>query len=176
MQTRRLLLAGTVSLALLAIVAAPAIGQTESATWVTGTMDCGLAGQGTSQEDDSVRLDQFPGQCSATMSDPRVGGTSESDIQEACFKLPDEPCMMFGTTEIAGPDGTWVGGFGSVHDVTLSKLPAWGVLEGTGAYEGWTYVSFTPDQLDPNAVVTGILYEGPPPPWGETLPLVPAEE
>ena len=121
MHARRLLLVGTVSLGLLVILAAPAIGQTESATWVTGTMDCGRAEQGTSQEDDSVRLDQFPGQCTATMSDPRVSGTSESDIQEACFKLPDEPCMMFGTTEIAGPDGTWVGAFGSVNDVTLSK-------------------------------------------------------
>ena len=132
MQTRRLLLAGTVSLALLAIVAAPAIGQTESATWVTGTMDCGRAAQGTSQEDDSVRLDQFPGQCSATMSDPRVSGTSESDIQEACFKLPGEPCMMFGTTEIAGPDGTWVGGFGSVHDVTLRQVACVGRPRGHG--------------------------------------------
>ena len=84
--------------------------------------------------------------------------------------------MMFGTTEIAGPDGTWVGTFGSVNDVTLDEMPAWVVLEGTGAYEGWTYVSFTPDQLDPNAVVAGILYEGPPPPWGETLPLSSAEE
>jgi hypothetical protein len=176
MHARRLLLAGTVSLGLLVILAAPAIGQTESATWVTGTMDCGLAGEGTSQEDDSVRLDQFPGQCSATMSDPRVGGTSESDIQEACFKLPGEPCMMFGTTEIAGPDGTWVGTFGSMHDASLTALPAWATLVGTGAYEGWTYVSFTPDQLDPDAVVTGILYEGPPPPWGETLPLSSAEE
>ena len=175
MHARRLLLVGSVSLGLLVILVAPAFGQTDSTAWVTGKLDCGRAGQGTSQEDASVRLDQFPGQCTATMTDPRVSGTSESDIQEVCFKLPGEPCMLFGTTEIAGPDGTWVGTFGSVNDMTLGKLPSWGVLEGTGAYEGWTYVSFTPDQLDPNAVVTGILYEGPPPPWGETLPLSPAE-
>ena len=72
MHARRLLLVGSVSLGLLVILVAPAVGQTESATWVTGTMDCGLAEQGTSQEDASVRLDQFPGQCTATMSDPRV--------------------------------------------------------------------------------------------------------
>lgn len=160
---------------LLVMLVAPAIGQTDSTAWVTGKIDCGHVEQGTSQEDDSARLDQFPSQCTATMTDPRVSGTSESDIQEACFELLGEPCMLFGRTEIAGPDGTWVGTFGSVNDATLGKLPAWGVLEGTGVYDGWTYVFYTPDQSDPNAVVTGILYEGPPPPWGETLPLVPAE-
>ena len=175
MHARRLLLVGSVSLGLLVTLVAPAIGQTESTAWVTGKLDCGRAEQGTSQEDASVRLDQFPGQCTATMSDPRVNGTWESDIQEACFKLPNEPCMLFGTMEIVGTDGTWVGTWGSVNDVTLSKFPTWGVMEGTGGYDGWTYVLFTPDQIDPNAVVTGILHEGPPWPWGETLPLVPAE-
>jgi hypothetical protein len=176
MRARHLLSVGLVSLALLAIPVAPAISQTDSGTWVTGKIDCGHAEQGTRQEDASVRMDQFPGLCTATMSDPRVSGTWESDIQEVCFKLPGEPCMMFGTTEIAGPDGTWVGTFGSVNEVTLGKWPTWGVLGGTGGYDGWTYVLFTPDQVDPNVVVTGILYEGPPAPWGETLPLVPAEE
>jgi hypothetical protein len=177
MRALRLSLVCTVTLGLVAVAAAPAHGQTGGATHVTGTISCArAAGGGTSQEDDSVRFDQFVGQCFAKLSDPRVSGGWRSDLQEVCFDLPGEPCMMFGPGEILGPDGTWVGRVGSINDATLKAMPAWGVYEGTGPYEGWTFVFFTPDQLVSSAETSGILYEGPPPPWGETLPLSPAEE
>ena len=151
-------------------------GQTDGDTHVTGNLSCAQAGEPTSLEDDSVTLDHFPGRCIATMSDPRISGTWDSDIQEACFnEAGAHVCLLYGTMEIAGPDGTWVGTWGSVHDATLSALPTWGVMEGTGAYDGWTYVLFSPDQLSASAEASGLLYEGPPPPWSETLPLVPAE-
>jgi hypothetical protein len=54
-------------------------------------------------------------------------------------------------------------------------LPGWGVAEGTGAYEGWTYWYHMPDLMASPSPEFGILYEGPPPPWGKTLPLSPAE-
>jgi hypothetical protein len=54
-------------------------------------------------------------------------------------------------------------------------MPTMSVLEGTGDYDGWSFVLFTPDQFTSAAGVVGILYEGSPPPWAETLPLAPAE-
>jgi hypothetical protein len=146
-----------------------------SATWVTGTIQCARAPGGTSVEAGSITLDVFPGACFAKLSDPRVSGGWRGDAQRVCFDQPGEPCMMFGTTDILGPDGTWVGTMGSINDATLAALPTWFVVEGTGAYDGWTFVAFSPDQLDASAEVSGILYEGPPAPWGDTLPLEPAE-
>ena len=49
------------------------------------------------------------------------------------------------------------------------------VIAGTGAYEGWTFMVSTPNQLDPQAELSGIVYEGPTPPWRENLPLTSAE-
>jgi hypothetical protein len=176
MRTLRLSLAGTVILMLVGVIASPASGQTDSDTFVTGTLSCDQAGERTVQEDDSVELHRFPGRCTGSMSDPRVSGISESDIEQACFgEAGEHVCMLWGATELTGPDGTWVGTVGSVHDDTLTSLPTWSVMEGTGAYEGWTYWMFTPDQIDPSAIASGIIYEGPPPPWGESLPLAPAE-
>ena len=36
-------------------------------------------------EDDSVGLILIPGSCIATMSDPRVSGVMDNDLQEVCF-------------------------------------------------------------------------------------------
>ena len=176
MRTLRLSLAGTVILMLVGVFTVPASGQTDSDTFVTGTLSCALAGAVIAQKDDSVLLERFPGRCTATMSDPRVSGTAKSEIQEACFhETGKDACLLWGAMEVTGPDGTWVGSWGAVHDETLTALPTWSVMEGTGDYEGWTYVMFTPNQLDASAVASGLVYEGPPPPWGESLPLAPAE-
>ena len=83
--------------------------------------------------------------------------------------------MGWVTSEVVGPDGTWVGTAGMSEDPSRAELPSWGVAEGTGAYEGWTYWYHIPDLLAPDSPDYGILYEGPPPPWGTTLPLSPAE-
>lgn len=40
------------------------------------------------------------------------------------------------------------------------------VLEGTGAHEGWTFVAHIVTDLSNPAMVNGLIYEGPPPPWG----------
>ena len=177
MRTLRLSLIGAVMVLLLASLTVPVVGQEDTDTHVTGSLlACGQYGDRTVQEDDSVELHLFRGRCSGQMSDPRVSGTYESDIQEVCFKeAGDRVCMLSATGEIQGPDGTWVGTWGSVHDATLTGLPTWSVMEGTGAYEGWTYWFYTPDQLDGSAAVSGIIYEGPPPPWDGTLPLEAAE-
>ncbi len=131
----------------------------------------------TVEGDPSVSLERFPSECIAVFDDPRVSGISRSEITEACFKeaATSDACVFWGTTELSGPDGTWVGTVNSIPDGTLSTLPSWSVLEGTGAYEGWTYWLHTPDQSDPSAMASGVIYEGPPPPWPESLPFAPAE-
>ena len=83
--------------------------------------------------------------------------------------------MGWGTSEVTGPDGKWVGTLGWVEDPSREKLASWGVQEGTGAYEGWTYWYHMPDLMDSLSLESGILYQGPPPPWGKTLPLSPTE-
>jgi len=176
MRTLRLSLVGTVTLVLL-LGAVPSLAQNGHDTAVTGTLSCHLAGGMTADGDTSVTLERFPTECIAVFDDPRVSGTARSDITEACFKgaASSDACVLWGTIELSGPDGTWVGTVGSIPDGTLSTLPAWSVMEGTGEYEGWTYWMHTPDQSDPSAKATGVVYEGPLPPWAESLPLAPAE-
>jgi hypothetical protein len=171
MRLLRLSLAAAVALA---TVAAPASGQTDSDTYVTGTLGCGLAGDVSLMDDESVTLERFPGRCVAEFNDPRITGTADSDITEVCFKEAGWKCMLWGAVELKGPDGIWVGSWTAVSDET-GGLPTWLVAEGTGAYEGWTLVTFTPNQMLPEASTFGFLYEGPPPPWGETLPLTSAD-
>ena len=100
MRTLRLSLAGTLILASLGVVggAMPSLAQTDLDTYVTGTMDCGLAGEMTVMGDASVSLEKFPGECVAEFSDPRVSGTSESDITEVCFKeaATSDACILWG--------------------------------------------------------------------------------
>jgi len=175
MRALRVSLAGTVFLALLGVFAAPVAAQTDGDAYVTGSILCS-DGARTVHEDDAVELHLFRGECTATMSDPRLSGTGVFDTQQFCLKEEaDHVCMAWSTFELTGPDGTWVGTTGWVEEPSRSGLPLWGVMEGTGAYEGWTFWSHNPNVMDPSALTSGIVYEGPPPPWGETLPLTPAE-
>jgi hypothetical protein len=176
MRTLRLSLVGTVILVLLGGVgSAVAAQEADRSVYVTGSMLCG-DGARIVHEDDGVELHLFPGSCTVTMSDPRLSGTHVYDTQQFCLKeTEDHVCMAWGTSEITGPDGTWVGTFGWVEDPSRTMLPGWGVVEGTGDYDGWTFWWHNPDLLDGSSVFSGIVYEGPPPPWGKTLPLTPAE-
>ena len=175
MRTLRLSAVGMVMVVLLAGQATLVVGQQDTDAHVTGTFACGPAAAPTVLEDDSVGLMLIPGSCTVAMSDPRVSGTMVNDLQEVCFSEAGGACMFHISGELTGPDGTWVGTGGSIHDATRTALPSWAMLEGTGAYEGWSFVFYAADQLDPTAEVSGIVYEGPPPPWGDSLPLAPAE-
>jgi hypothetical protein len=174
MRTLRLSLVGTVILVLLGGTGSVALAQ-ESDAHVTGTIACGPAGDSTVLEDESVALYLYPGRCTVTMSDPRVSGVMDADLQEVCFEDLNHACLFHITSVLTGPDGTWVGTAGSIHDASLTALPAWATLVGTGAYEGWTFTFHASNQLDASAEVSGIVYEGPPPPWDDALPLSPAQ-
>jgi hypothetical protein len=177
MRTLRLSLVGTVLLMLLGGLSGAVVAQeADGNTHVTGRVVCDEAPGRTVQEDDGLELHLFHGECTATMSDPRLSGPGVYDSQQLCLKEDaGQVCLGWGTFETTGPDGTWVGTFGWVEDPSGTSQPEWGFSEGTGAYEGWTYWFHNPDLMDPSSVESGILYQGPPPPWGETLPLAPAE-
>jgi hypothetical protein len=177
MRTLRLSLVGTVILMLLGGAgSAVAAQEAHGDVYVTGSVLCDESGGRTMHEDDTVELHLFSGECTATSSDPRLSGPGVYAVQQYCLKEDaGHVCMGWGTSEFIGPDGTWVGTSGYVSDPSRTKLPQWGFAEGTGAYEGWTYWFHLPDLMDPSSVESGILYQGPPPPWGKTLPLAPAE-
>jgi hypothetical protein len=177
MRTLRLSLVGTVILVLLGGVGSLVAAQEPpGGVYVTGTSECAEVPGRTVQEDDAVELHLFQTECTLTSSDPRLSGPGVYDTQQFCLKEDaGHVCLGKVSYESTAPDGTWVGTTGWVQDPSRAKLPAWGVAEGTGAYEGWTYWYHIPDLMAPSSPEYGILYQGPPPPWGETLPLSPAE-
>jgi hypothetical protein len=177
MRTLRLSLAGTIILVLLGGAGSAVTAQeAPGGVYVTGTAECAEVPGRTVQEDEGVELHLFRVECALTSSDPRLSGPGVYETQQYCpIDDAGHVCLGWGTYEVTGPDGTWVGTFGYVQDPFTTVLPQWGVAEGTGAYEGWTYWYHIPDLMAPSSPEAGILYQGPPPPWGETLPISPAE-
>jgi hypothetical protein len=114
--------------------------------------------------------------CPESMSDPRVSGLSEHDYSRDCRYSSaggdaDDAspigCVIWSEFVLTGPDGTWDGadrGFITAD----GERDTYRVATGTGAYAGWTYVSHTDDSN-----VSGLIYEGPPPPWAP-LPSTPS--
>ena len=106
------------------------------------------------------------------MCDPRVSGTSVNDFNFACLYLAEDTCVFWGTDSLSGPDGMWVGSWSGVSDTDRVARVEW-TLHGTEAYAGWIYVGYHDwnfDDPDYDSLTYGVVYEGPPPPWGP-LPL-----
>lgn len=127
-----------------------------SAALVTGTADpCTQTPGTTTTVDGVVQVRDMVQTCTVTMTDPRVSGTSTNHINW------DQPAtggyVEWGTLEIAGPDGTWVGPWVGLDPTVVL------VAEGTGAYAGWTLVAHVvvgaPTKFD------GLIYQGAPPTW-----------
>jgi len=106
--------------------------------------------------------------CRYDGADPRFSGWSDIVLNSDCYLADNSQCVRWGTERIPGPDGDWVGtyrggGFGGEAGGARFNFE---VLEGTGAYEGWTIVWY----MDMAAhggeqwVIDGIIYRGPPPP------------
>ena len=180
---RRLWAAAAAAFVSLALGALPAVAEEASASpgesvAVTGTI-LGMceAQAGTDTIVDGVR--QWRGwtvTCRESMSDPRVSGLSEHEYSRDCrYSLAagdaDDAspigCVVWSEFVVNGPDGTWEGadrGFITAD----GERDAYRVAAGTGAYAGWTYVSHADD-----SDVSGMIYQGPPPPWAP-LPSTPS--
>ena len=110
-------------------------------------------------------------ECTSDIDDPRVTGPGTLGWNYVCYPAANQGCIYWGDLELVGPDGTWVGTYTGTDDPALWEAGEGGavmiqVLEGTGAYEGWTFVAHIVTDLSNPAMVNGLIYEGPPPPWG----------
>jgi hypothetical protein len=106
--------------------------------------------------------------CRESMTDPRVSGLNQHHYNRDCrySQAPGDTddvspigCVSWSDFMVTGPDGTWVGadrGFVTAD----GEIDAYRVATGTGAYAGWAYVSHADE-----GHVSGIIYEGQPPPW-----------
>ncbi len=106
--------------------------------------------------------------CREVMSDPRVSGLSRHHFDRDCrYALtPGDTddrspigCVTWSEFVLTGPDGTWAGvdhGFVTAD----GESDTYRVAAGDGAYAGWTYVSHADESH-----VSGMIYEGQPPPW-----------
>ena len=188
MRTLRLCLAGAICLSLLGGLGSAVAAQWGDATVIRGTIaDCvvsapgtttlaGVTSEGPRQIGDRVESCTFVEGPDAgwTMGDPRLAGTGTNrvnlDITQPNAGMWDpeqvSSTMRWGTWEIVGPDGSWVGPW-----VQLGGRPYTFVAEGTGMYAGLTLVASMPviwpeAEGNDGGVFEGLRYEGPPPPWG----------
>jgi hypothetical protein len=180
MGRRRSTLVGAIVLGLLAGLPAMTVAQSEepagqldwtASTTFSGTSSCTVVGFGERTEEEIIRQRGFTSECTEEMSDPRVSGVSTTTWDQDCY--PSIACVSWGTFELAGPDGTWVGTFtGTGAHGEQSASLGMGIGRGTGAYEGWVYIVHTssPDPyLQTN--VEGVIYLGDPPAIEVTVPV-----
>jgi hypothetical protein len=174
---RRLCATGAAVLVCLAL-GVPALAQAASGEpsasaepytdFVTGTGMCRYHEPAMSVFIDWGRHDQAGFTCDWETDDPRVSGPGEGTWNVGCWDGV-RVCLYWGDMTITGPDGTWVGAFTGQDTRTLAGLGRGTaafqqVLEGTGAYEGWTYLAHLLFN-DYTMFVDGIVYEGTPLPW-----------
>ena len=179
MRTLRMSLVATVALALLGGLGGSAMAQDDpmAPAMVTGTETC-VGGEVETTPMDGYTLlhasGPFEGHCTFTASDPRVSGTATlDDFWDACYLMgPDDPpfypsgCIYWGTQRIDGPDGSWEGTWSGVDDEDLGLASLLLLMEGTDAYEGWSFVAHVLESGTGEPVTfSGLIYEGPLPPW-----------
>ena len=175
MRTVRLFLACVATLALPTELAGTVLAQDPStapseaptmspeSALVTGTERCTSGDLSTSDEDGVTRGHIPLFECTNEASDPRVSGPSQGEFFMACY--PGTSCIYWGTYEIDGPDGTWVGPWSGTADLALGVASYLLLLEGTGAYEGWSFVANWKDSMAGTSQFSGLIYPGPVPPW-----------
>ena len=165
MRTLWLSLAGTVIVALLGGLSVVVVAQdaVEPAVWVTGTdVDCSVEVGPEVSDDGEVHSYRGMGLlCTAEMSDPRMSGVATKVYNEDCFS--EWPCFYWGTHEIVGPDGTWVGAHAGTHDPE-QRVVGYVVYTGTGAYEGLAFVGRGLGEPGEPGTTEGVIYRGDPPP------------
>jgi hypothetical protein len=103
------------------------------------------------------------GHCEMRLSDPRVSGRNEPR-RLGEVDVPNG-FVAWGTATIRGPDGDWTGPWAVMAGSDFSKTSQMiKILEGTEAYEGWTFVVWvtTPPgwQRGQPTEVEGVIYRG----------------
>lgn len=175
MRTLRLCLVIVATLVLAAqssggVVVAQAETQATSPVAVTATRDCQGIGDAQVQidEDGTEHLRFLVSRCTLTSTDAGLDDSYILITHTDCY--PDGSCTLWGTIEPEGPDG-WRGTYrGWVDESGGSDTVS--ALEGTGAYEGLTFVNRGMGDLGlgDQGAVQGVIYAGTPPPWDASLP------
>jgi hypothetical protein len=135
--------------------------------WVTFIKEtCGWRNAGTSGAGDGFSwVRDFPFRCQREFSDPRVSGTYQVAHDHDCFGDQELPCVIWETTEVEGPDGTWTGWTNGTYDA--DGYQRWiAVLTGSGTYEGLTFILHGQGPAGGKTDQVGFIYEGNPPPTG----------
>lgn len=113
--------------------------------------------------DGATRLRGMAWTCTVDLGDPRLAGTARMVFNQDCYEA--EGCVHWGTQELTGPDGTWVGTFNGV-DVPPDDgnfTVTYQTLQGTDAYDGLTYVGQSVNAFS-KPQHFGVLFVGEPPP------------
>lgn len=145
----RILLGGATVALLLSVTAAGAMAQEwGEEDWVvfTGESTYACGSNGVCQFTD-------------TMSDPRVSGDGDVRIELGCS--PRTTCSMGGEVSITNDAGAWQGHWiGFIEEGLGHDLMGW--MEGTGDYEGWSYIAryIDVDGDQRYEDVKGLIYRG----------------
>ena len=112
----------------------------------------------------------IPFPCAIKASDPRLIGEAKLAFTGGRGEDAEgAPFVAWTDTTLEGPEGSWSGH----HYIPWDADGAYPfvVLSGEGAYEGWVFIA---TGIDPEADgvhdLTGVLYQGPLPPFGPVTP------
>jgi hypothetical protein len=159
---RRSLAIGTAILTCLT-TSAPSAGQSPSPppsgyAWVNGTVECSSWTAGQYERTNGVyTMRDTVAHCTVTADDPRVNGPLTSSLNMDCV-ADGAACASWETGEISGPEGSWHGSSTGIVDLE-QQTDTVTVFEGSGAYEGWTFVMRTAGSVDSaTAAMEGLLY------------------
>ena len=136
----------------------------DAGAWVTGSISpCTpdwSAPPRVTFHDGIWAIDGLTMSCRDTASDPRVTGRATTVWSCDCQYGIGSP--TWGTYELEGPDGSWVGPRNGTRAMDGSGH-SFAVLEGTGAYEGLTYMVDWTHAPNGMTDLEGVIFEGAPP-------------
>ena len=136
----------------------------DAGAWVTGSISPCTPDWSTPPRvtfhDGVWAIDGLTMTCRDTASDPRVTGRATSVWHCDCQYGVGSP--TWGTYELEGPDGSWVGPRIGTRAMDGSGH-SFAILEGTGAYEGLTYMVDWTHQPNGTTELEGVIFEGSPP-------------
>lgn len=145
----------------------PSMWTNGKAAAVTGSINCGtVTTAGTEQTaTPPYTLSNQVNACAAVASDPRVSGPGTLVLNvEGWDPRTGYNDVAWMYQEITGPDGTWAGRTYGLYDKD-GVLHNFGVMVGTGAYEGLVYVVYgTVPASGATATTVGVIQPGTPPP------------
>jgi hypothetical protein len=174
MRSLRLVVAGTVMLALLAAMGVSSVASDDAApdpaVVVEGTDSCyrSVTGDDTIEPGGILRSHGYGYECTVDTNDARFGGVFMTMLNEDCYLTTDGSveCILYGTNTTAAAGGGWDCTWAGSGDPSgANYVVAVQTCAGTGDNAGLAYVghrTFPTDAIDDTSH-RGVIYEGEPP-------------